>query len=306
MKQVWSFAVLCILCGTVNPAAVWAQSLSAPTIMKIIMEETRKVYQTAVVDKLQRDGTGAAADYSKRTGFVPLPDAFLYDVTQNVFLNNFRSDDQLYTLHIAGGTGAGLTIKETSTTPYERALSIAQVLNNTVRAIRKVYTARVVQKLKLQGAGASREYTSRPGFVPLPAVFVRLIAEQIGQRTGHDLAVTLRSRWNLNQRQGLQDTFERQGWDFLVKQQVDHQATKGSLWGMKWAPYVQVNSTGAVSTLRYLSADPASAPACVTCHNAWERKQEVQARRRQQRVKAGKEFQRHELMGALSIAVPMR
>jgi len=57
--------------------------------------------------------------------------------------------------------------------------------------------------------------------------------------------------------------------------------------------------------LRYLSADPGSAIACITCHNRWEGKPEIKKLREKQGVEKGKIFQMHELMGALSINVAL-
>ena len=72
-----------------------------------------------------------------------------------------------------------------------------------------------------------------------------------------------------------------------------------------WEPYIQVVSEGGKTMLRYLSADAGVSQACVTCHNNWEQRQSVRAMRKQNGVKVGKIFEQFELMGALSIVVPI-
>lgn len=193
---------------------------------------------------------------------------------------------------------------------YQKALYAAKVVDGLIRATRKHYTQMVVKKLKNDGAGASLEYESAPGFAPLPAVFIRrVVFETAYQQT---LAkewlydTSLVSKWNLNEDRSLQSTFIKRGWDALIQQQSDHLATGKTLKDLRWQPHVEVGQFKGQPVLKYLSADPASARACVTCHNAWESKEEIQTRRRQQGIEVGKQFQRHELMGALSIIVPLR
>ena len=114
------------------------------------------------------------------------------------------------------------------------------------------------------------------------------------------------SRWNLNAQQGLRSAFEHRGWAFLVQQQEAHRATGQPLKALDWQPYVEVGRLRNQPVLRYFSADLASAQACVTCHNAWEQKPDIQQRRRQAGVEVGKVFERQELLGAVSITVPLQ
>ena len=57
--------------------------------------------------------------------------------------------------------------------------------------------------------------------------------------------------------------------------------------------------------LRYLYADPASQASCVGCHNNYEGRPDVAALRRAANIPAGKRWQQHQLMGALSITIPL-
>lgn len=94
-------------------------------------------------------------------------------------------------------------------------------------------------------------------------------------------------------------------WKFLVGQQEEALKAGKPINGVQWKPFVRVATVNGKRTLRYLSADPASAIACVTCHNRWEQKPEIKQRREAKGVGAGKVFRMHELMGALGINVSL-
>lgn len=207
----------------------------------------------------------------------------------------------------------GLTVQaeiSPSSPAYQKGFAVARAIDDIVRATRKHYTGMVVRKLNNDGSGASLEYESTKGFVPLPAVFVRRIAFETAFQQGKAREwrydVSLRSAWNLNQDQGLREGFEQRGWEFLTQQQKKHLAAGQSLKTLSWEPYVEVGRLRNKPVLRYLSADTASADACVTCHNNWERKGEIRNRRRKAGLEAGKVFQRDELLGVLAITVPLQ
>jgi len=191
----------------------------------------------------------------------------------------------------------------------ENELTVAKVVDTLIRSMRAKYTQNVVGKLKQDGTGASVDHSNKKGFIPLPAQHVRSIAKDALQRQmiGKDelFHFFLRSRWNLNSEQGLQDDFENKGWEYLVSQQREAQKARVSLKKIQWKPYIRVEDVDGRKMLRYLSADPASAISCITCHNEWEQKVETKKLRKKQGVEVGKIFQMYELMGALSINVPI-
>lgn len=308
MKQAGRLIVLCgFVCAVLRPTLGQAQELNAATVVNKIMQSTTTIYQSMVVDKLQREGTGASAAYTSQEGFVPLPVTFMRRVAINTISRQMRAGQRPYTFTtMADGTGY-LRVKMTAPTlsTEAQALLVAQVLDDMVRSIRGVYTTAVLRKLKRDGTGASADYTSQKGFIPLPAVFLRLITADAVKQTNNQFSVALRSLWNLNPQQGLQDDFERTGWASLANQQEQHLAVGDSMQKFLWKPYVQTVKVGSKRTLRYLSADPAAGRSCVTCHNAWEARQEIKKQRAQQDVEMGKTFAQHELMGALSITVPI-
>ena len=192
---------------------------------------------------------------------------------------------------------------------YAGELAVAKAIDILIRSARAKYTQNVVGKLKNDATGASVNYRNQKGFIPLPAQYVRAIANDIVKRQNEGAKgffnFFLRSRWNLNVKQGLQDDFEKKGWDYLMRQQVEALKVGTPLKKIKWKPYVRVEDFNGRKMLRYLSADPGSAIACITCHNRWEGKPEIKKLREKQGVEVGKIFQMYELMGALSINVAL-
>jgi hypothetical protein len=192
---------------------------------------------------------------------------------------------------------------------YVGELAVAKAIDILIRSARAKYTQNVVGKLKNDATGASVNYRNQKGYIPLPAQYVRAIADDIVKRQIEGAKGTfnffLRSRWNLNVNQGLQDDFEKKGWDYLIRQEVEAFKAGTPLKKIEWKPYVRVEDFNGQKMLRYLSADPGSAISCITCHNRWERKPEIKKLREKQGVEVGKIFQMHELMGALSINVAL-
>ncbi len=192
---------------------------------------------------------------------------------------------------------------------YLKALNTAQTLDEMIRSTRANYTKLVVQKLKKDGAGADLDYDSKGGFVPLPAQFIRKVIYQIvlNKRTAGDnyTKIALRSRWNLNEIQGIGTEFEKEGWKFLQKQQDEQLAAGKSLKRIEWEPYVKRDFVGDTEVLNYLSADVAAVKACASCHNAWEARKEIQKKRRKQNIEEGMVFKKYQLLGALSITIPI-
>lgn len=308
MRKLSSLIIVCgIYCSWVAPSSVDAQGQGVADIVNSMMQSTLAIYKTAVVGKLEQDGTGAVAGYTSQKGFVPLPEDFMRRMAIDAIAKHRRSGEKQFTFtFVPGGTGLlAAKITASSLLAEQKALVVAKVLDGMIRAIRGAYTSAVVQKLGRDGTGASLNYTSKRGFAPLPAVFMRLIAADVVSKAGNQFFVSLRSRWHLNRQQGLQDDVERAGWDFLAKQQETQRAAGKSLRNFQWEPYVQVLTMGAKKNLRYFSADPASSRSCITCHNAWENRKEIKTIRAEQGVERGKTFKQHELMGMLSIVVSL-
>ncbi len=187
----------------------------------------------------------------------------------------------------------------------EEALRVAEVVSNQVVADRAEYTENVVGKLKRDGFGAARNDFGKKGFVELPAQFVRFVSMRVAEQAKGLYSYGLVSQWNLNQDQGLKDDFQQWAWEELVKQDESHTGNPGAK-GHEWLPAYRVESVNGQDVLRYMRADPASAAACVSCHNDWEKKPEIMAMRSKAGVTPGKQWELHQLMGAIEVNVPLK
>ncbi|HVL75726.1 MAG TPA: EAL domain-containing protein [Noviherbaspirillum sp.] len=180
------------------------------------------------------------------------------------------------------------------------ALSVAEVVAAQAMTARSVYSAQIVEKLRRDGYGSNVDAHELPGFVPIPAQFLKLI----GTNADADAALyRFRpvSKWNLEPEQGLSDDFLRWAWPQLEQQ--DRPNPEGPI---EWAPVWRFESQqdkGRV--LRYLRADPAAQMACVSCHNSYEMRPAVQAMRTAAGISTGKQWQQHQLLGALAITIPL-
>jgi diguanylate cyclase (GGDEF)-like protein len=181
-----------------------------------------------------------------------------------------------------------------------QAVNLAEVVARQAASTRAVYTENVVEKLRDDGFGAHEDYAGRRGFVALPAQFLKML----GQSATADSAGLYRyralSKWNLAQEQGLSDSFQRWAWSELEAQ--DRPDPRAPIaWQAKW----RIETLDGVRTLRYMRADPALGPACVSCHNMHEQRPEIMARRSQSGVATGKQWRQHQLLGAMEVSIPL-
>ena len=304
MIRIWCLLImLSMVLGWTLPSWGNSQSLSVTDTVDIAMQAMSSMYQTQVIDKLQQDGKGASA--TPRRGFVPPRKDFMRSVALYTVAQQRKLGQQSFKFTLAPNRASYLTVylKQTMSSPQDQAHQIADVVSNLIRSLRATYTKLVVAKLKRDGTGASIDHVSQNGFVPLPAVFMQQVVAEIAKQTESRIVVSLLSRWNLNEQKGLQDDFDRTGWGVLARQQKNHLDNAGTLSKISWQPYVKVANLHGQNTLRHLSADPAVNASCTSCHNKWEQKDAIKARRSQQGVEVGKSFQLHELLGVLSVRV---
>lgn len=72
-----------------------------------------------------------------------------------------------------------------------------------------------------------------------------------------------------------------------------------------WAPLSRMELVNGAPTLRYMRADPASAAACVSCHNSYEQVSATIAMREESGTDPGKHWEMNELMGAIQVDIPL-
>lgn len=182
-----------------------------------------------------------------------------------------------------------------------KALTLAEVVARQAASSRSTYAEHVAGKLKRDGTGqASVDYLTEPGNVPLPAQFLKLV----GKRASADSDGLYRyqpiSKWNLGEGQALSDDFQRWAWSQLEAQ--DEEAPAGPI---SWRSIKRIEQVNGERTMRVMRADPASSMDCVQCHNRLETSAQVLAMRASDGVGTGKQWQQHQLLGALEVQVPL-
>ncbi len=182
-----------------------------------------------------------------------------------------------------------------------QAIKLAEIIARQAASARSVYAKHIVGKLKQDGLGAHIDSHEKPGYVPLPAQFLKLLGEQASRESDGLFRYQPLSKWNLEPTQGLDDEFKRWAWQELEKQ--DRAAPRQPI---DWQPVWRFEEVDGVKTLKYLRADPASAESCVQCHNAHESQPEIVARRLAAGLEPGKQWQLHQLLGAIQVSIPLQ
>ena len=181
-----------------------------------------------------------------------------------------------------------------------QALSVAEIVAKQATTARSVYSNNVVKKLQEDGAGAHLEYASNPGYVPIPAQFLKMVGIKAANDADYLYKYKPVSKWNLQATQGINDPFLKWAWPRLEAQdQEDPQVP------IKWQSISRFEGEGNDRVLRYLYADPAAQMSCVSCHNSYEMTPEIKARRVQNGLIFEKQWKQHQLMGALSVTIPL-
>lgn len=187
-----------------------------------------------------------------------------------------------------------------NTTVVQQALAVAEIVAKQATTARTVYARDVAGKLSKDGFGAHVDSSDKSGFVPIPAQFLKLVGRASSESSDKLYEYRPVSKWNLEPTQGLTDDFLRWAWPQLESQ--DPTEPKGPV---DWKAVWRIEGEGDKRVLRYLSADAASGTTCVSCHNTYEKSPAIIARRTADGVAPGKQWAQHQLMGALSITIPL-
>ncbi len=180
------------------------------------------------------------------------------------------------------------------------AIKIAEVVARQALAARSVYTVAVTDKLKRDGFGPDIASATKRGHVPLPAQFLKLVGREAATHSAGLYSYRPLSKWNLEPTQGLTDDFQKWAWHELESQDPLH-----PLAPTNWKAVWRFESLGDVRTLRYMRADPAAGASCVTCHNQYELRPATIALRNAAGVPTGKQWQQHQLLGAIEVNIPV-
>jgi len=151
-------------------------------------------------------------------------------------------------------------------------------ISRQITADRGYFTKNVIGKLKKETDDfkASVSYHNTKGAIPLPATFVREVAESLGEAAGY--RTDLLSKWPVNSKKRLGSELQQRAWDALEK---DPQT-----------PYREYVGVDEGVELHYFTADVAGVAACVSCHNGHPDSPK-------------KDFKLGDLMGLLVVEVPV-
>lgn len=153
----------------------------------------------------------------------------------------------------------------------------ARSLQHQIMADRAYYASVVVPKIKELEGTVGVDYKEVHGRFPLPATFVREVAEATKQ-LANGYTVNLISPWPINKDKGITDDFHRDAFAYLSAN------PKGQ--------FIRNEVLRDRKVMRYMAADIAAAQSCVNCHNA-----HAQSPRH--------DFKLNDLMGGLEIIIPM-
>jgi len=201
---------------------------------------------------------------------------------------------------LACGSGYLVVRKALNQTIERQALMVAEIVASQATTARSVYAREVASKLAQDGFGPHVDFERMPGHVPIPAQFLKMAGRAASEKADRLYEYRPVSRWNLEPTQGLSDDFLRWAWPQLEAQ--DRPAPSAPI---EWKAVSRIDTVQGQRVLRYLTADPASQQSCVSCHNAYEKRRDVIAMRAAAGVPAGKQWQQHQLLGALSITIPL-
>lgn len=189
------------------------------------------------------------------------------------------------------------TVKETI---EHQAVAFAEIAAVQATTARSVYAREVAEKLRRDGFGPHEDSAHMPGYVPIPAQFLKLLGQASTENTSNLFQYKPVSKWNLQASQGINDDFLRWAWP-----QVEQQDQENPTQPIEWVPVWRFEQQNGVRVLRYLRPDAASQASCVSCHNSYENQPEIMARRAADHVPVGKQWRQYQLLGALSVTIPL-
>lgn len=186
-------------------------------------------------------------------------------------------------------SGGGADTKAGGDTPGVKPEVVADYIYTTLAADRTAYTKHVVNRAKkLEGKAkdkgvldieATEGWKDNDG-IPLPAQMFRE-GQLIAAENTDAFTYNLISPWNINDKQGPKNDFEKKAMDEVIK---------------TGEPYKEIQEVGGKKYLSALYPDKAVAEACITCHNTHPVHLEKFP---------DKTFEMGEVMGGIIINIPL-
>jgi diguanylate cyclase (GGDEF)-like protein len=159
----------------------------------------------------------------------------------------------------------------------EQTTVTAEAILMQIRADREYYATTIVPRLSAMQAIVSADYHHTPNAFPLPATFLREVTEMIASSPS-SYRVKLISPWPINKKNGIQDSFQEDGFKALL-------TSRTSLFKRQ----EHVNGT---TVMRFLAPDRAVAQSCVNCHNSHP-------------LSPKQDFKLNDIMGGIEISIPI-
>ncbi|MCJ8331714.1 MAG: DUF3365 domain-containing protein [Lentisphaeria bacterium] len=184
---------------------------------------------------------------------------------------------------------------------------LGDIITQQIVSDRLAYS-KIVEKLQADGFGTSFESHMKKGYIPLPAQFVRAVSKHTKKNKRNIYSYQLISSWNLNKEQGLVTDFDNWAWEKLLTQEklFKSEDSRKNINPRDWKTVYRIEENESGRKIMHLmSADPASSPSCISCHNGYEKKESLIEIRKLQGLTPGKQWEQHELMGAIKVSVPL-
>jgi len=170
-------------------------------------------------------------------------------------------------LAVAACGGGEKPAEKKSDAPTLDAKKATDMLHAVMEADRTAYTKQVVNRLtkeqkvqilnpdtkETESFGASEQWKTEHGKLPLPAQMFRMGAEAVAEKNV-GFTYSLLSKWPVNAQNKPKTEMETEGLEF-----VDKSAGKEAFYG--------IEKLGNTSYFTAVYADVAVAPACIDCHN---------------------------------------
>ncbi|MCW9024411.1 MAG: GGDEF domain-containing protein [Gammaproteobacteria bacterium] len=180
------------------------------------------------------------------------------------------------------------------------ALLLADLAVKQADVFRRVYVRDVIGKLKSDGFGADPHFLNKPGYIPISAQLVRMMAQEAKESLA-EYEYKPVSKWNIGPYSIENDDFLSRGWEELETQQLNSQKNNS----FEWQPIWEITQYRGTSYLRYMSAITASSNKCISCHLNFEQTDTIIERRKLQGIPPLTEIKPGQLLGAMSVDVPL-
>jgi diguanylate cyclase (GGDEF)-like protein len=159
----------------------------------------------------------------------------------------------------------------------QQTTATAEAILTQVQADREYYASTIVPRLTAMQASITADYHHTPNGFPLPATFIREVTEMIASSPA-SYRVKLISPWPINKKNGIQDSFQKEGFEALL-------TTNTKLFKRQ----EQANGT---TIMRFLVPDRAIAQSCIGCHNTHP-------------LSPKQDFRLNDIMGGIEISIPI-